>query len=272
MNMTATQIKYLMALAAGEGEKKSLSDVARSFHVNRSTVSRVLAVCVKENLLDSGFSITDYGSSFIERMNYNYEKIQEWMRNNGVPEAEAAEDAIQILANCSEQTRKLLVQGGDLCKACNYFREKGHKLVLWGNQLDSYISRGDYKVAFSIHKGRKRGPLQHSMANEAFEHPAILSVYKGKTELRLKLRKVQQKSLETLAIMEGKMNSMKYEYENQIRSAKISADYASLSLEAMQFVYLQEDDILQGELKLFFTCTVGQEHMPESTALLKLYL
>ena len=75
MNMTATQIKYLMALAAGEGEKKSLSDVARSFHVNRSTVSRVLAVCVKENLLDSGFSITDYGSSFIERMNYNYEKI-----------------------------------------------------------------------------------------------------------------------------------------------------------------------------------------------------
>lgn len=110
------------------------------------------------------------------------------------------------------------------------------------------------------------------MANEAFEHPAILSVYKGKTELRLKLRKVQQKSLETLAIMEGKMNSMKYEYENQIRSAKISADYASLSLEAMQFVYLQEDDILQGELKLFFTCTVGQEHMPESTALLKLYL
>ena len=75
MNMTATQIKYLMALAAGEGEKKSLSDVARSFHVNRSTVSRVLAVCVKENLLDSGFSITDYGSSFIERMNYNYEKM-----------------------------------------------------------------------------------------------------------------------------------------------------------------------------------------------------
>ena len=72
--------------------------------------------------------------------------------------------------------------------------------------------------------------------------------------------------------MEGKMNSMKYEYENQIRSAKISADYASLSLEAMQFVYLQEDDILQGELKLYFTCTVGQEHMPESTALLKLYL
>ena len=48
--------------------------------------------------------------------------------------------------------------------------------------------------------------------------------------------------------------------------------YVTLPLEAMEFSLLQEEDIVQGELKLLLSSSVGEMHMPECTALLKVFM
>ena len=271
--MTTTQMKYLLALAAQDCEKqKNAADVARQFDVNRSTVSRALSAFIDEGILDQRFLLTSYGKSFVLRFGHRHKKIIYWLMKNGIDEETATEDALRIMTRCSEEMIQLMEQGGELCKACSYFGEKGHKLILDGNSLYKYIPRGDYRVAFGFYKGRKREPQQISMADTAFHHPAVLTVSEQSSNLKMKYKKVEQKSMRSRKLMSGEVQAVKYEYENQIKAAVLKDGYANLSLEAMQFSYLQEEDILQGELKLFLSSSVGEMHMPECTAMLRLYL
>lgn len=270
--MTATQMKYLLALtAAPKKEKGSVSEVARRFDVNRSTVNRALNGFIEEGVLDEKLVLTTYGKAFLTQFKHRHQKIVYWLSKNGILEETAKEDALQLMMTCSEETIRLLEQGGDLCKACNYFGENGRKLLLTGNNLSQYIPRGDYRVPFAFYKGTKREPRYVSMANEAFCHPGILTVGNQTAFLRMKCRRMERKSMKSHTVISGEMKTMKYECENQIKFADVKDGYVNLPLEAMQFSYLQEEDILQGEMKLFLSSSVEETH-PECTALLKLYL
>ena len=83
---------------------------------------------------------------------------------------------------------------------------------------------------------------------------------------------MEQKSLIDKLSLAGKVDKMKYEYQNQIGEAEISETMVKLPIEAMKFLYIKEDDILQGYVNLTMTCSVGIIHMPESTAILTVYL
>lgn len=271
--MTVVQMKYLTELASGkDGRTVSLAAVARRFGVNRSTVSRALSACVDEGILDENLTFTTYGRSFMIHFSHRYEALVYWLVRNGIDEAAAEDDALNMMMNCSDETISLMEKGGDFCKACDHFGENGRRLVVDGNSLSDYIPKGDYRVAFSFCKGRRREPQQISMANEAFHHPAVLTVRDGESYMKIKCRKVEQKSMKDMELMSGEMRSMRYEYQNRIKSAEVKNGYVTLPLEAMEFSLLQEEDIVQGELKLLLSSSVGEMHMPECTALLKVFM
>lgn len=271
--MTVTQMKYLIELAPKkDGRPVSLAEIARRFDVNRSTISRALAGLVDEGILDEQLAFTTYGKSFMMRFSHIYENLVYWLTRNGINEDAAGEDALNIMMNCSDETISLMEQGGDFCKACDYFGENGHKLIVDGNSLSRYIPKGDYRVAFAFCKGRKRDPQQISMANEAFHHPAVMTVRDNESYMRIKCRKVEQKSMKDMELMSGEMKSMRYEYRNRIKSAEVKNGYVTLPLEAMQFSLLQDEDMIRGEMKLFLSSSVGEIHMPECTALLRVFV
>ena len=111
--------------------------------------------CVDEGILDEQLAFTTYGKSFMMRFSHIYENLVYWLTRNGINEDAAGEDALNIMMNCSDETISLMEQGGDFCKACDYFGENGHKLIVDGNSLSRYIPKGDYRVAFAFCKGRK---------------------------------------------------------------------------------------------------------------------
>ena len=75
-----------------------------------------------------------------------------------------------------------------------------------------------------------------------------------------------------MELMSGEMKSMRYEYQNRIKSAEVKNGYVTLPLEAMQFSLLQDEDMIRGEMKLFLSSSVGEIHMPECTALLRVFV
>jgi Mn-dependent DtxR family transcriptional regulator len=268
--MTATQMKYLLALT--EKENQSISGIADKFNVNRSSVSRSLATLIDQGLLTDNYELTSVGKHYLAEYKYKHDVITGWLMKNGIDEEDARQDTYKILEVCSDKTIRMLGQGGEFCKACNYFRKKGHKLIIEGNELQQYINRGEYQVPFIFHKDKKRSPDQISMANDAFYHPATLVITKNSGYLALRTKQMEQKSLIDKLSLAGKVDKIKYEYQNQIREAEISETMVKLPIEAMKFLYIKEDDILQGYVNLTMTCSVGIIHMPESTAILTIYL
>jgi Mn-dependent DtxR family transcriptional regulator len=268
--MTATQMKYLVALS--QQKKPSVSQIAIKYNVNRSTVCRSLTALIDQGLLNERYELTSVGKHYLTEYKYKHEIITGWLVKNGIGEETASQDTYKIMEVCSEQTIRMLGQGGEFCKACSYFRKRGHKLVIEGNELHQYINRGEYQVPFVFHKDKKRTPEQISMANDAFYHPAILVITKDSGYLSLRTKQMEQKSLIDKLRLAGKVEKIKYEYQNQVKEAVISDTMVKLPIEALKFIYIKEDDILHGYVNLTMTCTVGVIHMPESTAILTIYL
>jgi DNA-binding MarR family transcriptional regulator len=68
--MTATQMKYLMALS--EQKNQSVSQIADKFNVNRSTVTRSLTVLVDQGLLSDRYELTMVGKQYLEEYKYKH--------------------------------------------------------------------------------------------------------------------------------------------------------------------------------------------------------
>ena len=72
-------------------------------------------------------------------------------------------------------------------------------------------------------------------------------------------------------MMQGHLASLKYEQGGMMRVAKIKNGKVKIPLEACQF-YQNTRGRIYGSVPVPLACSVGQMHMPESTALLRFWL
>lgn len=268
--MTANQMKYLLTL--NRQDKKSVTNIAKVYGVNKSTVSRALSVCIDKGLLSKELELTKYGQEFVQHYLYRYERIAKWLGKNGIEEETAKKDAYAIMEGCSEETLKMLCQEGELYKVCEYFSEKKKRQFIDGSEFEKQISEGEYRLPFVFRKDSQRATEQISMANEAFHHPAKLFIKKNKSLICLKLKKMKQISFTGRLRLEGKLKAMSYENKGHYVNVSIDDDIAYIPLSAFTFVFARPDRILYGSVRLKMTCTVGNIHMPERTALLTVHL
>lgn len=270
--VTANQMKYLLTLTSKEEKKRTLSAIAKVYGVNKSTVSRSLASLMKTGILDEAYVLTPYGKRFIIDYKYQYDRIVQWLYHKGVEITKAKNDAFALLEGCSKETIQVLVESGEFCKACSYFKEHNSKQIIEGKNLIHYVTEGEYKVPFVFHKDKRRSPEHISMANSAFLHPATMIIRKSGSHLCLKMKKIKRASIIQSMKLEGKLESMKYENNGKLSEVTIVDDIAYIPMDAMKFIYIKEDNILQGYTRLTMTATVKQFHMPESSAVLTVYL
>ena len=64
------------------------------------------------------------------------------------------------------------------------------------------------------------------------------------------------------------LSSLKYENDGMLRKAEVKDGKVRIPLEACAF-YQNVRDKIRGSIPVTLACSVGQVHMPESTALLK---
>ena len=74
--------------------------------------------------------------------------------------------------------------------------------------------------------------------------------------------------------MEGRVNKLQYLYEGEFRDAGIDGRYAYFPVTALNFISMGKgrDTLLHGSMCLRMQCSVGDLHMPESTAVFTLFI
>ena len=90
--------------------------------------------------------------------------------------------------------------------------------------------------------------------------------------LELTALDVEMPASHTAASLRGRMQTMKYKEDEICRLARIKNNKVRIPLSAITFTYIQESNILQGAVHLTMTCNEEESNMPESTAVLVLYI
>lgn len=278
--MTANQMKYLLALIYQPAGRQNQSDVAKIFGVNKSTVSRAVLEAVKQGLLsDTGtaYELTGYGKEYIQTYEYRLNRISEWLCSQGVGREKAREDSFAILGNCSAETLAVLQEKGKIASIYQNLNRLENKQEIEGKVIARYIEEGEYPVGFVFYR-KETGfeiqgenhidPVHASMANEAFYHPAVLRISRAGNHICLRTRSMMQKSGKNHQVMDGRLKTMKYRVDKKEKIVMLNDETVYIPLEVMRFVYFREEQILQGYMSFSMSCTVGDIHMPESTAIL----
>ena len=121
---------------------------------------------------------------------------------------------------------------------------------------------------------RKNGESPFSMGNRAFDFTAELTKENGDAYLLLHPCEMQARSRLDGKIMTGKIQSLKYEYNGVLQlveELREGTEVIKLPLEAFK-IHIGTGGEIKGTLPITVTCSVGNGHMPESTALLVFWM
>lgn len=278
--MTANQMKWILAFLHQPKGEQNQSKVARIFGVNKSNVSRAINEAVNQGLLtysDASYELTGYGEEYIKAYEYRLDRISEWLKRQGVDSDSARNDSFTLMEVCSEKTLKLLQDKGSMAKIYNNLEKVKNSTKFQGEEILKYIDEGEYQLPFTFYKisgegavsGHENIEMQSvSMANAAFCHPAVLSVSKAGGDICLRIKSMIQKSKANSQKIEGRLKTIKYQMNKKEKIAMLNDEKVYIPIEAMNFLFIKEDNILKGYMKLTMSCTVGEAHMPESAAVL----
>lgn len=275
--MTANQMKYLLALIHQPGKKRNQSDVARIFGVNKSTVSRALVEAVKQGILsdgENGYELTGYGKDYVRDYEDCLNSISTWLLSMGADPEDVRNDSYAFMESCSERTLRILQNRGNISKIYQGMRPLENGAAFSGAEITAFIEPGEYHVPFVFYRSGKEEALipRASMANEAFYHPATLVISRTGSYICLRIRNVVQRSKVNGEELDGKLKTMKYGSGEKEKTVMLNDEKVYIPIEVMQFYYIKQDNILRGYMEFKMSCTVGDIHMPESAAVLMVYL
>lgn len=270
--MNVEGLKYMIALAEIQRGRPSATKVAKEYGVNRSTVCRALADYVEKGFLTSNFQFTDLGGHYIDRCLERKNSIYNALLNKGMEDEKANISATAILCACDEETADILAKSVDKFYDSRKKRlQKEKKKSFSGEKANEYLRVGNYPASFLFLKIDRNNQEQVSMANEGFRHPATMVISTEQSYLLLRLVLVERQSRFGNKFLRGRMDGMKYELGGVIHHVKVEDNCAYIPLEAFHFLYVKEDNILQGKAELIMSASVGALNMPESKAILTIY-
>lgn len=275
--MSANQLKYLLTFLHQSEKGQNQAAIAKLFGVNKSTISRALLEAAKQGILadtKSGYQLTGYGKEYIQHCERNLEYICNWLISEGADLESAREDCYVILENCSETTLEIIGNKGKIAKIYKGLECIKNSAVFSGKEIIEFMEPGEYETSFVFYQigERTASKSQPSMANDAFEHPAVLSVSASGSYICLRMKNIVQKSKISGEAMEGKLKTMKYQSGTKEKIVMLNDEKVYIPIEVMEFFYIRKDNILRGHMEFKMTCTVGNMHMPESKAVLMIYL
>ena len=112
------------------------------------------------------------------------------------------------------------------------------------------------------------------MANRGFENPCELIVKDHEGLIYLAVKTVSAESMSSGKKMEGRVNKMQYLYDGEFRDGGIDGRYVYFPVTALNFIAMGKgrDTLLHGSACLRMQCSVGDMHMPESTAIFTMFI
>ena len=261
---TMLQLRYLTDLKHIGKKRGAQKNIAERCGVYSSTVNRYFKSCMEKGILTDELDFTIEGEEWLNRYTSLYENLLTYLQEIGGTKAEADETSELLVENVDIHMLELMIMDHDQKKTV-YARADNH--------LDKEIQNNLQKcerhpVVFRLYRvNKKPGQSRDSMAMGGFEEIAEIVQDGDRSYLELKLKDMTGLSRVSGETMIGHLKTLKYEHEGILTETVIENNSVRIPMEACK-IHRWTGVGTMGSVPVTVTCSIGQIHMPESTALL----
>lgn len=254
----------------------TVTKIAQTLGEQKYTVSRAINAMEEEGLINKKNTrhpvLTAYGRREAKKYTERVDTIQSHLIYEGLDPNVASRDSFYWGVYGSVETIEMIDKMSVRYRIRHEFRDKK---MFTGRDLCKYLEDGSYVFPFLIYRELVKNGTNISMANAGFEHPCTIEVKDGKGQIFLHAIEMKARSQTTKKSMKGFVEDVKYFDSGNFFLARKQSTIISFPIDSMQFQTIGnygEQQILHGSICLKMTCTVGTEHMPESTAFFTLLI
>lgn len=270
------RLKIFMCFINFSEENRRITKMAQALGVEKYEMSRQVAQLEKEGYVDRSDprspKLTEKGRKLAEGYTRRMELAQNHLIYEGVPKEEARHDAIMLTLYCGDKTFENIQRMEETLRMKEIFADKPN---FSGREFSEEINEGHYTFPFIIYREKVKKGNNISMANKGFAHPCEVIVGEGGGFVLLKAVDMDEISGFSGLKMKGRVRHLKYFDGKQFIEAAVNGDFIQIPLDYFQFHSIGDDSlnrILHGSICLKMCCSVGQVHMPESTAIFTLFV
>ncbi|MCD8077867.1 MAG: hypothetical protein LUE63_05755 [Lachnospiraceae bacterium] len=267
---TVLQMRMLEELENTDARKGLQTRIAERCGCNQSQVSRFLGDCVRDGYLQKhGYGFTEIGRAWDDSWHDLLRRTEAYLRGNGTPENRLTESTRVLFDTMDVGVLQLLLGGYEEKQLANHLQRETWSRPGAESEL---LAEGERKVGFRFYRlgVDDRRESHYSMANAGFEKPGILRPGKENV-LLLTIREMNAASASNGRAMQGHLETLKYPYNGTMQLADICDGRVRLPLDAFRIRRGPGSDYA-ATLAVTVTCSVGERHMPESTAMLVVWM
>ena len=274
--LTPFQIQLLLYYLEAEPKKRTVTDSARILGTTKWAVTRALDALEKQDVVERQENrktvLTASGKKLAEKCRGQMKILEQYMQYQDIPPAQIKENALRALsAGFSDEFMDRLAEQEGRMRLKEIFagRRDFH-----GGDICNYLKDGSYYFPFIIYREQIKNHNNLSMANKGFENPCELIVKDHEGIIYLAVKTVSAESMSSGKKMEGRVNKMQYLYDGEFRDGGIDGRYVYFPVTALNFIAMGKgrDTLLHGSVCLKMQCSVGDMHMPESTAIFTMFI
>ena len=275
-NLNGIQIKLLLYFLEAEPKKRTVTDAARYLNKPKSTLTHILdsldELALMERVESRKSVLTAAGKRTAQELLHQRKILEQYMQYQDIPPAQVKENALRALsAGFSDEFMDRLTEQEGRMRLKEIFA--GHR-DFHGGDICNYLKDGSYYFPFIIYREQIKNHNNLSMANRGFENPCELIVKDHEGLVYLAVKTVSAESMSSGKKMEGRVNKMQYLYDGEFRDGGIDGRYVYFPVTALNFIAMGKgrDTLLHGSVCLRMQCSVGDMHMPESTAVFTMFI
>ena len=262
------QIRYLMELEKTGNSRGCVSVIAEICGVSHGPVSRFFKECIACGYLTPKYEFTESGLQALDMYKRILRNVQSYLERIGVRKEEIPEKLRQMVENVDYDLLMIITKSDTQPKEHTSHEAKEEDVPYF---LENILEKGKYQVGIAIHQLNGGEKPRLSMAHRGFEHIACIRHNNRGSWLELTICPMHARSRIDGVEMTGYLSSLKYEKQGQLFQADIKDGKLKIPLSACRFMKGYRGNI-KGMIPITVTCSVGEAHMPESTALLTFWM
>lgn len=265
---TVQQLRYLRELKKAGSKRGCVGKVADICGVNHGTVSRFFRICCDNGWLTEKLQFTEAGAAWLDGYLKLQEGLRDYLQRIGTAPRDMQETVRSLIENVSYDTLTAMLRG---CRTSQSARTGEKKETAKKNIAANILEYGTCPVHFMLFRKDRKNGYAASMADRGFRKPGTLRHSRRGSWLELEICEMTAASRVNGQLMEGRLDTLKYEKDGILQPAVRRNGKVRIPLEVCRIQKRQGGE-LRGELQVMVTGSVGRAHMPESTAVLMFWL
>lgn len=255
--LTMLQIQYLTELEKAEKKRGVIGEIAVTCGVKHPSVSRFFKSCVEKGYLTEELEFTESGKRMLKWHQKVQKDVREYLERSGIQEG--IEDVLRgMIENIDYSQLEVLVKSQMRPRTDTYLKKEAETI----RDITDLIEYGNHEVSILI---LQTDGSARSMAEQGIEPMGLIRHNKRGSYLELTIREMKGISRVNGQGMQGYLTGLKYLYQGMYRNAQIRDDKVRIPIDACSYQNFDRG-ILRGNVMITVSCSVGEAHMPESTA------